>query len=206
MDEPSILMDVGGRLRVLRQRRGLSLRDLAAQCDLSVNTISLIERGQMAPSVVTLHKLSTALGVKITAFFDEPGERSVVFVKAAERSRVRGSGIIMENLGSGLAGQSMELLRVSLEPGATSDARAVTHPGHEFLYCLEGALEYEINGRLYEMLPGDSLLFEAQLPHRWRNPADALATALLIFQGDQDRDESIQSHLAPAGAARHGPR
>lgn len=73
---------VGHQLRSLRNERGLSLRALAELCELSPNTISLVERGETSPSVSTLHRLATALGVPITAFFTEPVEKTHVILRA----------------------------------------------------------------------------------------------------------------------------
>jgi transcriptional regulator with XRE-family HTH domain len=64
-------VDVGGRLRDIRQERGLSLRALSEVCGLSVNAISLIERGISSPSVSSLQRLAVALDVPITAFFTD---------------------------------------------------------------------------------------------------------------------------------------
>jgi len=197
--EEDLLPDVGAKVRTLRQRRGLSLRELAERSTLSVNTISLVERGLMAPSVVTLQKLATALGVKITFFFEEPEAQEVIFTKASQRPRAWGAGVLMENLGSGLANQSVELLFIQLEAKARSGEQPVAHTGHEFILCLAGKIEYEIGGRHYRLEEGDSLLFEARLPHQWRNPSDSLATAILVFQATEGREESVQRHLTPAG-------
>jgi uncharacterized cupin superfamily protein len=70
----------------------------------------------------------------------------------------------MENLGSGLRDQTMELLLVVLQPGADSGDEPIVHLGHEFIFCLEGAIEYEIRGDSYLLDAGDSLIFGAYLP------------------------------------------
>ncbi len=195
MKEKGILLNVGSKLRAMRQQRKLSIRDLAQACDLSANTISLIERGQMAPSVVTLHKLALALKVKISFFFEEPANKGVCFVKANQRERIKGSGILMENLGTGLADQGMEPLFLQLDPKAKSGIKKVSHPGHEFIFCLEGEIECEVDGRHYLLQKGDSILFEGQLSHRWYNPGSSVCTALFILQAMEDRTESLNHHL-----------
>ena len=68
-DKDAISIDVGGRLRELRQGIGLSMRALARMSGLSANALSMIERGKTSPSVSTLYKLATAMGIPITAFF-----------------------------------------------------------------------------------------------------------------------------------------
>lgn len=188
--------DVGARLRALRKQRSLSLRALAAACGLSANTISLVEREMSSPSVATLHRLAIALGVHIAFFFEEESkETRLIFTQTARRPRVRGAGVTMESLGSGLSGQTIEPLRIILEPGADSGAQPVVHLGHELVYCLEGEIEYEVDGERYLMQPGDSLLFEAPLPHRWRNPGISPASVLLVLYASEGRQTSVQQHL-----------
>jgi transcriptional regulator with XRE-family HTH domain len=187
--------DIGPRLRALRKRRGLSLRALAELGGLSANTISLVERGKTSPSVATLHRLATALGVSMTFFFEEDEQRDVVFVKADRRARTRSDSVTMENLGSGLRDQAMEPLLVTLQPGAGSGDEPIVHVGHEFVFCLEGGIEYEIKDDRYLLDAGDSLIFEAHLPHRWRNVSDEPSAILLILQTQEGREESVEQHL-----------
>ena len=187
--------DIGPRLRALRKRRGLSLRTLAALCGLSANTISLVERGKTSPSVATLHRLATALGVSMTFLFEEEEQRDVIFVKASHRARTRSASVIMENLGSGLRDQAMEPLLVILQPRADSGKEPIVHLGQEFVFCLEGKIEYEIRDDKYLLDAGDSLIFEAHLPHRWRNAGDNFSTILLILQTQEGREESVEQHL-----------
>ncbi len=196
MKEKGILLDVGSKLRAMRQQRGLSIRDLANACDLSANTISLIERGQMAPSIVTLQKLAMALEVKISFFFEEPADKGVSFVKANQRDQVRSDGILMENLGTGLADQTMELIFLQLDVKAKSGTKRASHSGHEFIFCLEGEIDCEVNGRRYLLQKGDSILFEAQLSHRWHNAGNSEAAAIYVLQTTEDRTESLNHHLA----------
>ena len=74
-------IDVGGRLRVLRTGRGLSMRALAKKSGLNVNTLSLIENQHTSPSVSTLQQLALALNVPLTAFFEVDIRRSTSYFK-----------------------------------------------------------------------------------------------------------------------------
>ncbi len=65
----AISVDVGQRLKTLREERGISMRTLARNSGLSANALSMIERGLTSPSISTLFKIATALGVPITDFF-----------------------------------------------------------------------------------------------------------------------------------------
>jgi transcriptional regulator with XRE-family HTH domain len=187
--------DVGSQLRALRQQRGLSLRNLAELCDLSPNTISLIERGQSSPSVSTLHRLATALSVRITAFFDERAEPvQAVLTRAVERRRSANAHVLLESLGTGLEEQSLEPFLVTMKPGADSGQQPIVHSGQEMVYCLQGEVEYEVAGHLHRLAVGDTLLFEARQPHRWRNPGGSPVIFLLVF-GEASGTQPAEQHL-----------
>jgi transcriptional regulator with XRE-family HTH domain len=189
--------DVGSQLRALRQQRGLSLRTLAELCDLSPNTISLIERGESSPSVSTLHRLATALGVHITAFFEGHTEHvQAVLTRAAERRRSGNAHVLLESLGTGLEEQSLEPFLVTMKPGADSGQQTILHSGQEMVYCLQGEIEYEVASQPYRLAAGDTLLFEARLAHRWRNPADIPATFLMVFCTG-GKGSPVEQHLQP---------
>lgn len=190
--------EVGARIREYRQQRGLSLRALAELCSLSPNTISLVERGLTSPSVSTLQQLATALGVPITSFFSEPVERVQVLVtRGDERIRSGSASVVLESLGYGLREQACDPFIVTLKPGASSGPKLMIHTGHELIMCIRGELEYEIGGQLYRLKSGDSLLFHADQPHRWRNLGGDEAEFLLIMQVVEDRHEAVDQHLHP---------
>jgi transcriptional regulator with XRE-family HTH domain len=187
--------DVGRQVQALRERLGLSMRGLAELCGLSPNTISLIERRATSPSVATLHQLATALRVPITAFFEEGGDRArVVYSRPGERSFSGSTTVLLESLGSGLEGQSLEPFVVTLEPDADSGTGTISHGGHELVYCLEGTIEYVIEDEAYQLSSGESLLFEAHLPHCWRNPGSEPSVFLLVFQ-TEGTDKAVEQHL-----------
>jgi transcriptional regulator with XRE-family HTH domain len=189
--------EVGVQVQTLRERLGLSIRGLAELCGLSPNTISLIERGETSPNVSTLHQLATALRVPITAFFERPGDLTqVIHSRPGERSFSGSASVLLESLGSGLEGQNLQPFLVTLDPGADSGPGVVMHDGHELVYCLEGAVEYAIEDQTYPLSSGESLLFEARLRHRWRNPGQEPAVFLLIFQSSV-RGDSVEQHLIP---------
>jgi transcriptional regulator with XRE-family HTH domain len=187
--------DVGARVRVLREQRGLSMRALAELCDLSPNAISLMERGLTSPNVSTLHRLAVALQVHITAFFEDRDESTrLILSRAGERPTSGHEQTLLASLGSGLEEQIMEPFEVTLQPGAGSGRPEMSHAGHELVYCLQGEIEYEVAGRLYLLRVGDALLFEARLPHSWRNPGQSSAKFLMVFGASEEHD-SLAQHL-----------
>lgn len=179
---------VGHRIRSLRGEKGYSLRALAGISGLSPNAISMIERGENSPTVSTLRRLANALEVPIAAFFQEPSEERVAFVKRDQRTRSVAEGIAMESLATGLIEQRLEPFLVSIDPGAGTRAETYSHTGEEFVYCLEGRLEYRVEDRLYQIEPGDSLLFKASQTHSFRNASPAPAVALIILEESRPKE------------------
>ena len=179
---PNPELNVGQRIRSLRERQGLSLRALAERCGLSTTAISQIERGDNSPTVSSLHMLATALGVSITDLFQDERYTSVVMVRTENRMRAENGGVVMESLGIGLPYQQLEPFMVTLAPGAGNSDQPVAHAGEEYVHCLTGRFDYCIDGRPYRLQAGYSLLFEAIRPHYFHNPTDAPAQFLLVFQ------------------------
>jgi len=191
-------VNVGKSLRKLRDERGLTIRALASQSGLAVNTLSLIENGKTSPSVSTLQQLASAMDVPITAFFDaERPEQKVIHLSAHSRQRAAFESGFMEDLGMGARGRKIEPFVVTLEPHASSGDFPIVHTGYEFVFCLEGRLTYEIEGQEYLLETGDSLLFEAHLPHRWMNTDYSPSRSLLVLCPSDERDRPIERHFNP---------
>lgn len=183
-------VNVGERLRELRTMQELSLRVLAMKSGLSIHTLSMIEKGKTSPSVSTLYKLAEALNVPITYFFNPNNDRKqVIFLKADERTRMPFTRGIFEGLGGENFIGNMEPYLLTLESSANSGPQVMTHTGHEFVFCLRGKLEYHVENHVYELSPGDSILFAAHLKHRWRNPGPTVATALIVVSCFDDTME-----------------
>lgn len=188
-------LNVGRRMRALREQSGLSLRALAEACDLSVNAISMIERGESSPRVSSLHLLAQALNVRITDFFESEDQRSVVLVRQHERPLTQGEDMAIESVGTGLRNQQVEPFVVTVEPGGSASDETMKHPGQEFVYCLEGQVEYLVSGDSYVLGPGDSLLFEATEPHTFRNSSESRAKLLLVLQASEGGGIGRERHM-----------
>lgn len=198
LSRQAISLDVGNRLRQLREARKVSMRTLATMSGLSANALSMIERGKTSPSVSTLYRIADAMTIPVTDFFG-PGEvrQKIVFLKADERTRLPFLRGVWEGLGGEQFTGRMMPFMLTLENGATSGQNNVLHTGHEFVFCIRGKLEYLVDGNLYLLEAGDSLLFAAQLKHRWRNPSGTVTNALIIISDFTEGDLPM-SHLGKA--------
>jgi transcriptional regulator with XRE-family HTH domain len=176
-------LNIGQRLRAIREERKLSLRALADLCGMSFNTISRIERNETSPTVATLHLLAKALNVSINQFFEDNYERSVVLVRHPQRMHSSSENVIIESLGAGLRDQQIAPFVMTIEPAGCNRAKQITHQGEEFVYCLVGKITYEIGDEVYELEADDSLLFDASLPHAFCNNSETTAQFIVVFNG-----------------------
>ncbi|MFZ3079261.1 MAG: cupin domain-containing protein [Bellilinea sp.] len=198
----AVSIDVGQRLKHLREERGVSMRSLARTSGLSANALSMIERGLTSPSVSTLNKLAGAMEVPVTAFFRIEPERSpVVHLKAAQRTRMPFTRGLWEGLGGEMFTGRIEAFMVTLESGAGSGPHGMLHTGSEFVFCLRGNLEYEVDGKTYLLEAGDTLIFAAHLLHRWRNAGTTVMNAIIVISSFEDGERPGEFHLASADIA-----
>ena len=180
----ALSVNVGSRLRELREARNISMRTLATKSGLSANALSMIERGKTSPSVSTLYKLADAMGISITAFFGpETDKRQVVFLKSDERTRMAFTRGVFEALGGEQFLGRVEPFMLTMESGASSGPHMIAHTGHEFVFCLRGELDYQVEKENFHLTAGDSLLFATQLKHKWRNAGKTVTNALIIISG-----------------------
>jgi transcriptional regulator with XRE-family HTH domain len=187
---------VGMKIRELRNQRRFSLRALAGRSGLNINTLSLVENGKSSPSVGTLQQLARALEVPITAFFEsEPVSKRVVFTGRICRPEATFSNAHMQNLGKDLVDNAVQPFVVTLEPGAGSGEHMIVHTGHEFVYCLSGRILYVIDEIEYFLEPGDSVVFEAHLPHQWKNIDEKQSQIILVLYPADQREEPGGRHF-----------
>ncbi len=187
---------VGDRLREIRMKFGLSIRALAEQSGLNVNTLSLIENGKTSPSVSTLQQLGQTLRVPISVFFEtDHGEKKAVFQKNGSRPHAAFAHGLMEDLGAGMPRFGTEPLIVTLNPNADSGKTPIVHTGREFVYCVEGKIAYTVDKETYVLELGDSLLFEAYLPHHWKNLLTVPSRTLLVLCPMDGRDSPAERHF-----------
>lgn len=179
--------NVGNKIRYLRKSNGLSLKQLARGCDLSANTISLVERSEVAPSIETLCKIANALGVSPSSLFLEVCKPKVVLQRADESGRL-----------TDIPGQAFQILATassspSCMPVPSKTSKTAPQPlstrRHSIL-CLCGQVELEVEGQSYCLNPGDSLAFNSDAFHRWRNTGDSTGIAILILPSPSIQESS----------------
>ena len=169
------MIEVGQRVRALRESMGLSLRDLAERSGVSAPMLSQVERGETSPTLAVAGKIAGGLELSLSQLLrlDEGG--SVTVVRADSRLRGAGaSGHDYEVVTPGLPGQRAEVSLHVLEPGATTggpDDPPMHEPGaRETAVVTGGQLRLVCDGTTYDLAEGDSVTFDADLPHHFENP------------------------------------
>ncbi|MBI3690718.1 MAG: helix-turn-helix transcriptional regulator [Mycolicibacterium aromaticivorans] len=167
---------IARNVRQLRQQLGLSVADMATRVGISKAMMSKIENVQTSPSLSTLALLAKGFDVPVSTLFRGADvERPAAFVKAGTGARIVRNGTKAgheyELLGS-LRGEHkrLECLLVTLSEKSTTYP-LFQHPGTEFIYVLEGVMDYAHSRSVYRLHPGDSLQIDGEGAH---GPADLI--------------------------------
>lgn len=187
---------IGERIRDLRNQRGYSLRVLSERSGLNINTLSLIENGKTSPSVSTLQLLAGALDFPLVSFFEsEVLENEIVYTPTGTGAQSPFGSTTLRNLAADLHGGNLQSFEVTLPAGNGSGDRMIVHTGLEWVYCLAGEINYRIQEIDYILSAGDTLTFEAHLPHRWENQSKKESRILLTLFTDDRREDPVKSHF-----------
>ncbi len=175
-------VDIGNRIRDLRIDRGLTIKELAALSELSVNALSLIENGKTSPSINTMRQIGKALKVPMTKFFEpQREEKKVVYIPKNQRNSVFAKVAEFSYLSKDLVGKGFDVLIVSTPPLSDSGPIPINHSGYEFVFCLIGKILYSVENEHFLLEPGDSVAFIASLNHQWKNLDTTESKYLLVM-------------------------
>ena len=172
-------MNIGEKLRRLRQKNNLTQKELADRCELSKGFISQLESNQTSPSLSTLEDILTTLGSSFHEFFsDDQGDNPVcrkedVFIKENE------SGVTIHWLIPNAQKKDMEPIMVSLEPGAATEG-GLPHMGEEFGHVLAGSISLVLGDKTYRVRKGDSFSYKPSVTHYLKNTGKTPATVIWV--------------------------
>ena len=167
-----LIVEVGERVRKVRENRRLSLRDVSQRTDIDVQTLSKIEDGTFAPPLGTIIKLAKALEMKMGYFISGDEEKPYTVVRHHDRKMVsrynskkeRQYGYEFESLAPYKKDRHMEPFLVTLEPAETEHQRSA-HDGQEFIFVLKGKMEVRLGEEIHILEPGDSIYYDSTVPH-----------------------------------------
>jgi len=191
--------DLGRRLKEVRIRAGLTLRELARLAEVSPSLISQIENGKSQPSVATLYTFSRLLHVSVDELFDDrsagsngigatdededrnPSDPTIAWRPSAYANRISvvhpshrphldmAEGVVWERLAA-TPEHGVNFMKISYAPGAASaDGDLITHDGYEYGYVLSGEVAVTVGEEVFHLHPGESVGFDSSIPHVLRN-------------------------------------
>jgi len=183
-------LQIGRKVRHLRQQRRMTLQDLADQTGLSKPLLSQIENDQVIPPLATLLRISKAFKVGIENFFQEEDScEKCILVRAGESRKLIQRGLsrggsppyIYHSLAYGKRDRNIEPFLMEFESRTWSDDLLVHHEGQEFLYLLEGEVEFHYGDRVITLSSGDSIFYDSSEPHGYVALSDGPPRGIVVL-------------------------
>ena len=171
-------MELGAKLKDMRQQKNLTQEELADRCELTKGYISQLENDLTSPSIATLVDLLNALGGNLSDFFHEDEEEKIVFSES-EYIEKQSDGMKFKWVIPNAQKNMMEPVLVELEAGA--DTRTdFPHEGEEFGYVLSGRIAIYLSDKKHAAKSGESFYFTADKMHRIVNDGRGKAKFLWV--------------------------
>lgn len=158
---------IGSTIRNIRKQQHMTLKQLAKETGVTISFLSQVERGKCNATLESLRKISDALKVSPSVFFDQSSGVKDTFP------------FYYENLASPNCSATFQPMLVSLQPNQ-QDYKEFTHLGHEFIYVLEGELTYSLEEQKGVLQVGDSIMFSSTKSHNWWNEGQVPTKFLLV--------------------------
>ncbi len=181
-------MNLGERIKTLRQERRLQQRQLAEKSGLTPSLVSQIESGRLTPSLRTLGKLAGALGIPIASLFETPPNGRIHVNRKADYPVVSFDGTTEKwsVLGAGLFEGKIRAVVSTLGPKAkgVKTEKVIIAPGQmKLFYVIDGRVALHYNGERHTLAAGESAVLDGGVPHGWENLGTKQAKALWVILG-----------------------
>ena len=188
---------LGEVVRLLRERQHLGLRTLAERTGFSASFLSQVENGQASPSIASLQRIATALGVTLAEFFaTTAAEPTAPVVRVASRRGLTSewSRARIEALAAPRRRARLHPLLVTLDPGGQSGRGVRPAENEEFALVLEGEVVLTLGTAEHTLVSGDAATIPAGTPRQWANTADRVTRIVIV-------EALVQGSTGPSAAA-----
>ncbi|MEX0416739.1 helix-turn-helix domain-containing protein [Bacillus sp. C30] len=170
--------DICLRIKELRTKRGLTLKDLSSKTELSVSFLSQIERGTTSLAINSLKKIAEAFEVNITYFFETSKKEKYVVRKSDHKPfEIKGLESKYTRLNGEFPSRSLAPFIIKVSPNQKK-TKSFNYQGEEFYYVLKGAVVFMVGEDEFLLREGDSIHFPSSLPHYGENLLDQEAVLL----------------------------
>ncbi|WP_294578753.1 helix-turn-helix domain-containing protein [uncultured Thomasclavelia sp.] len=171
-------MDIGSKVKRLRQANGLTLEDLANRSELTKGFLSQLERDLTSPSVATLEDILEALGTNLQEFFSEKEEEQIVFKKNDFFENIQDEYKISYIIPNAQKNE-MEPILIELEKGGHS-MTIDPHEGEEFGFVVQGRIKLVCGEKEFAIKKGETFYLRGQVAHYLVNPGEAKAKVIWV--------------------------
>ncbi len=162
-------MTVGEKLRKLRKKKKMTLKTLSENTGVSISFLSQVERNKCNVTLESLRKISDALNVNPSIFFEN---------KNHDNSN-KLFPFFYEDLSNNITGATFHPILVTLQP-KENEGNEFSHYGHEFIYVLSGCLTISLEGKVFELNENDSIMLESTRSHYWWNNSEKNVQFILV--------------------------
>jgi len=179
-----MIYSFGTKLREVRERKGLTMKEVAQKAGVSESLISQIERDKISPAIDTLLNIIDVLEIDLDYIFsDFKKDRSVNIVRKGERHKIIQGGVKYYQLSRTYntdEQHSIEAYIIEIEAGAERGSSEYGHPGKELGVIIKGIGEFKIGNKSYILKEGDSISFSADVPHILKNTGKGILKAFWV--------------------------
>ena len=163
-------MDIGLKMKELRELRKLNLKQLAELVECTPSLLSQIERGKADPSISMLKKIARALNVNIVDFFMTDFTHGDIVTRSQDRvvMQLKRWDAKIHSLVKSVVNKKMQPFYTVIKPGGGSHGM-YSHDGEEFGFVVKGELELMLDDKIYKVHTNESFYFSSQIPHDWGN-------------------------------------
>jgi transcriptional regulator with XRE-family HTH domain len=172
----------GEKIRAVRERQKLTLREVAGRAGVSESLVSQIERNRVSPAIDTLLALTEALDLDVEYIFaDYRRERPVRILRREDRVSFNRKGALYERFAQLEGDRGIEAYRITLKSGAQTGSSEYGHTGWELGIVEEGRAELTVGDKTYTLKEGDSVSFKSDSPHILANPGKEMLRMVWII-------------------------
>ncbi len=181
------LVELAQRIRTHRLDRRLTLEEVASRTGQTRSWLSKVENFRITPSLAALAEIARAFDVTLSDLFKGLDEKPALVLvrrnerKVVDRDQSETNTAVYESLAHKRVSRSMDPFLITIPPGVARE-KALPHPGEEFLFVESGAVQFEYDGQIYQLAAGDSVYFDANVPHRLINSFKKPAIVMCVFQ------------------------
>ena len=179
-----LAMKIGKRIKAFRRKTGMKLIELSEKSGIALATLSRIEHEKMTGTLDAHLSIAKALGITLSELYRDlelESDRVTILEEEAHSDVfIHNEKASYEMLTMGVLKKKMMPMMIKLEPAGQTNSEQAPMGIEKFIYVLEGNLDALIGPKTHSLKTGDTLYFEAHLPHYFKNPGEVLTKAILV--------------------------